>query len=112
MLQLWTMITIAIGVLSLFGTLFYSIQSHRSKGLRQAIYRAWMNLFMGTLFVAIAGHLATFQVPTLGYVLIGIIAFLGLINLYYGWKNRKYYTELLLNQNQKEPSSPTSSASE
>lgn len=101
MLQLWTMITLGTGIISLFGTLFYSIQSRRSQGMEQAIFRSWMNLCMGILFVSIAGHLATFGLPTVGYVLVGLIAVLGLINLYYGWKNRRYYTALLLEkQNQ------------
>lgn len=94
MKELLIIITVGLGLLSLAGTLFYSIHSRRTSGLKQAIYRAWMNIFMGLLYLAISGHLALFQLPALGYVMVAAIAFLGLINLYYGWKNRRYYTDL------------------
>lgn len=80
-----------IGV-TIFGTIFYSIRYRRSQGVAKGIYQAYMNMNMGAMFISIA----TLQllIPSsswLRHLLIFLIFALGLINLYYGVKNYRYF---------------------
>ncbi|TCS96760.1 YtpI family protein [Hazenella coriacea] len=80
--------------LTLFGTLFYSIMSRRTTGTTKQLYRSYMNMSMGTLFVCIA--VIQWSLPGSSWLrltLIFLIFALGLINVYYGFKNWRYFRQ-------------------
>jgi hypothetical protein len=47
---------------------------------------------MGILFIALAIHLFTFTLPIIGKILASLIVLIGAINVYYGFKQKRYIT--------------------
>jgi hypothetical protein len=84
-----TLLLIVVMILSLCSTIYFSMVSRR-KGPSSLIYRSYMNLSMGFLFVSLAVHLYTFSLSLLGNILATLILLVGLINLYYAIKMNRY----------------------
>lgn len=84
-----TLFLIVMIILALCSTIYFSIVS-RKKGPNALISRSYMNLSMGILFVALAVHLYTFQLPLLGKILTTLILLVGMVNVYYSIKIRQY----------------------
>lgn len=86
---------ISLICISIFGTFFNSILSRRHQGISKHLYRARMNIYMGIMFLSIALlQFITIQTTMTQVVFISIIFGLGLINLYYGIKNHRYFKQL------------------
>lgn len=88
--EIWILLAFTLMILSLFGTFFYSYQSRKAQGLTKILFRAYMNLSMGVLFLSIGLQLSMLTLPIIGTILVVFILFVGGINLYYGWKQRNW----------------------
>lgn len=84
-----TTILLSLILITLFSTLYFSLMSRRNQGKIRELHRARMNISMGILFLAFAIHLLMIAPSTWGYVLNTLILLIGLINLYYGFKQRR-----------------------
>lgn len=72
---------------------YFSVLSRRKQVQNEVRYRhrAWMNIFMGLCFLALAGlQLTIASEYFLRYVLIALIIVIGWINLYYGIKRYRW----------------------
>lgn len=95
MVELIGILIIIIPGLTLFGTFFYSIMSRRATGTTKQLYRSYMNMNMGTLFICIAIILWTLPGTLwLRLALIFLIFAVGLINVYYGFKRWRYFRQV------------------
>jgi hypothetical protein len=86
----WILLAFTLMILSLFGTFFYSYQSRKAQGSTKILFRAYMNLSMGVLFLSIGLQLSMLTLPTLGTLFVVFILAVGGINLYYGFKQRNW----------------------
>jgi uncharacterized MnhB-related membrane protein len=84
-----TFILIIIMILTLCSTIYFSIVSRR-KGANALISRSYMNLSMGILFLALSIHLLTFTLPILGKIFSILILLIGIVNVYYSIKIKRY----------------------
>jgi len=96
-IQILLLVTICI---STFFFVYESVLSRRENipsNLRFR-HRARMNIQMGILFISISLlNLTASSDHWVRYVLIGVIAVIGVINLYYGIKNHKHSKQLQTN---------------
>ncbi|SDW97284.1 YtpI-like protein [Marininema mesophilum] len=75
-------------IITALRTFTLSMASHRTEGLPQMKLRAKMNIWMGTMFLAIALLQAlSLSGNWIRSILLLIIAALGLFNLFAGWSN-------------------------
>ncbi|MBA4495269.1 YtpI family protein [Paenactinomyces guangxiensis] len=94
-MQAVTILLVSVICITIFGTFFHSMMSRRTKGISRRIYQARMNISMGIMFVSIAIlQLTTPGGSWLRYTFIFLIFALGVINLYYGVKHRRYFLQL------------------
>lgn len=80
-----------IGLISLCAVVIYSFSYRRSQGSVRLKNQGLMNIAMGILFFSVAGleyTTLTFQ-SSWAYILLGLIALLGFICIYYGYKRVK-----------------------
>ncbi|RAL26849.1 YtpI family protein [Thermoflavimicrobium daqui] len=89
-------VIISLIVVTTFGTIYYSIMKRKTEGVKRQLYQAWMNIHMGFLFISIA----LFLLLTPDYrlwrlILIALIMILGMINLFYGIKFKRFFTNQL-----------------
>ncbi|WP_028776966.1 YtpI family protein [Shimazuella kribbensis] len=84
-----TLILIVIMILSLCCTVYFSI-IYRRKGANALISRSYMNLSMGILFLALSIHLLTFKLPILGKIFATLILLIGIVNVYYSIKIKRF----------------------
>ncbi|SFS70972.1 YtpI family protein [Marininema halotolerans] len=80
---------VIIIILTALRTFTLSMASHRTDGLPRMKLRAKMNMWMGTMFLAVSLLQAlSFSGNWVRTILLLIIAALGFINLFAGWSNR------------------------
>ncbi|MBD1373900.1 hypothetical protein IC620_16265 [Hazenella sp. IB182357] len=90
-----SIILISAIAISVFGTLFHSFLARRNTHVVKRVNQGLMNIYMGTMFISISFILfleinrSVFQYLTTSFILI-----IGLINLYYGIKNWRYFSKL------------------
>lgn len=80
-----------IGLISLCAVVIYSFSYRRSQGRIRLQNQGLMNVAMGILFLSLTGleyTTLTFQ-SSLAYILLGLIALLGIVCIYYGYKRVK-----------------------
>lgn len=79
---------LSLFIISLCAVIFYWFSYRRTKGAVRAKNQGLMNIAMGILYLSIASiELLTLTFTSaFAYVLLGIISFLGVISIYYGWK--------------------------
>ncbi|SFI82855.1 YtpI family protein [Thermoflavimicrobium dichotomicum] len=100
-MNLVLIIIITLFILSTFGTIYHSIMKRKSVSIKRQLNQAWMNIYMGILFISIAILLLLApDYRAWRLVLISLIFLLGMINLYYGIKNKR----LLSQENNQETS--------
>ncbi|MXQ54130.1 YtpI family protein [Shimazuella alba] len=92
-----TLLLIVIMILSFCSTIYFSIVSRR-RGANALLSRSYMNLSMGILFTALSIHLFTFTLPLLGKILAALILLIGIINVYYSFKIKRYANQQNLQQ--------------
>jgi L-asparagine transporter-like permease len=90
-------LVISLIILTTFGVIYFSIMKRRVTGYRQHLrqmeyrrhlHQAWLNIFMGGLFISIAVLLIlTPDYRLWRIILISLIFLLGCINLYAGIRN-------------------------
>ncbi|SEM96926.1 YtpI family protein [Lihuaxuella thermophila] len=94
-------VLVSIICITIFGTFFHSIMSRRAEGVTRRIYQARMNIHMGLMFLSIAILQLTIPGSSwLRYTFIFLIFAVGLINLYYGVKHRRYFRQLVETQDE------------
>lgn len=86
-----TVCLFVIMLLTFCSTIYFSILFRR-KGANALLARSYMNLSMGILFIALAIHLFTFTLPIIGKILASLIVLIGAINVYHGFKQKRYIT--------------------
>ncbi|TCP69068.1 YtpI family protein [Baia soyae] len=77
-----------LGMISFCAVVVFSFAYRRSQGNTRMKNQGFMNISMGTLFLSLAGleyATLTFKSP-LGYILLALIALIGLVCFYYGYK--------------------------
>lgn len=83
---------IAVIVITAIQTFSNSLLARRSHGVLEKQYRAKMNMYMGIMFIAIAVmQLISLHGSWFRLALLLVILALGFINLFYGWRNWRYY---------------------
>ncbi len=95
-----TLFLFVVMILAFCSTIYFSILSRR-KGNPAPLSRSYMNISMGILFIALAVHLYTFQLPLLAKILATLILVVGLINVYYAIKLNRRIKEHQTNQEHK-----------
>jgi uncharacterized membrane protein len=100
-MQVVGILLICLILITVFGTFFNSILQRRNQGMVKRLYQARMNINMGIMFISIAALQLTMPGSSiLRYFLLFLIIMVGLINLYYGIKYRRYYTEMMKQQSE------------
>jgi uncharacterized membrane protein len=100
-MQVVGILLISLILITVFGTFFNSILQRRNHGMVKRLYQARMNINMGIMFISIAALQLTMPGSSiLRYFLLFLIIMVGLINLYYGIKYRRYYTEMMKQQSE------------
>lgn len=90
MLVIVQILLLVLICISTFFFVYESVLSRREDvpSHLQLRHRARMNIHMGILFLSISLlHLTSSSTNWIRYVLIGVIAIIGVVNLYYGIKN-------------------------
>ncbi|MBA4541600.1 MULTISPECIES: YtpI family protein [Thermoactinomyces] len=100
-MQVVGILLICLILITIFGTFFNSILQRRNEGMIKRLYQARMNINMGVMFISIAALQLTLPGSSfLRYFLLFLVIAAGLINLYYGIKYRRYYTEMINKQSE------------
>lgn len=91
-----SIVLIAIILYTAFGTIKNSTRSRSAKKGVREVLRGKMNMHMGVMFLCIAGlQLTSFKGSTIQFIVMFLIALLGIFNLFAGYRNYQQFRQFL-----------------